>query len=156
MLCRRHILFIEFLKPIRIGKSRAIVVPLPILHIGCCSPIFRLARVCEFAIHILLDIRHRFIAEYIWTASVNIRSIEISGKLQWISHLGHLCRGTETNIAGVINLHLTGLPTLSRNQDYTKCSTRTIDRSRSGIFQNRHTFYIIRIQRIQISLYTIN
>ena len=61
-----------------------------------------------------------------------------------------------TDVGIVADLELTFLTLLGSNEDYTISSGRTIDGTRSSILQNVDTFYIGRVQVVDVTCYTVN
>ena len=52
----RSILAVEFSEPVCIGKGSSVVLELVVIRIHCCTIVFRSTRICEFSVHILLDV----------------------------------------------------------------------------------------------------
>ena len=64
--------------------------------------------------------------------------------------------GAEAHVARIVHLHLSGLAALGCDEDDTERSPRTVDRSRSGIFQYGDRLDVVRIQRVHIAFDTVD
>ena len=66
-------------------------------------------------------------------------------------HVGQVCIRSHTNITVIGNFRLTSLPSFSRYNDYTVCTTGTINSRCRSILQDVNLFNIVRIDKIQIT-----
>ena len=156
MLGRRHVFLVVFLEPVGIGMCRSVVVPLAVIIVRSGTIIFRLCRVGILACQIILDAFHSFIIEDGATTGIDVCRIEVSGPIQRVGHVRKLSSCTETHVTRIVHLYFSCLTTLCCNHDYTECSTRTVNRSRSSILQYRNAFNIIRVQRVHVAFNTVN
>lgn len=149
MFLRWNPIIIELFEPVRIGIGTRIIIP-------ASGSLINGTYRCQFSVLIIFNALQSFCAERSSITSIFSCTIKILCEGIGVHHFRNRNSITKTNIHAIIHTCLTCFSFLSLHQNYTECSTRTVNRSRRSILQNRYRFNIIRVQRIKTTLDTIN
>jgi len=155
MFCRRYPVAVKLGEPVSVGKSTAVILPLPIGS-GYGSVVFGLCRVSVFSIDVVFNSGHGIVVKHRITSTICTCSVKVLCECIRVYHFGYLDRVRETYITRVVDSGFTGFTAFGCDHDNTKRSTCTINRRGGSIFQYRNIFNIIWIYCVHIAFDTVN